>query len=121
MRIDCATVLLDMGGNPLMDGESQVTLKRVAVEVLKASFEDEKDLSGDDKRARYLLGRRISHVSDRDLKSEEIVLLKKLIAKAYGPSVVGPAWLILEGESQTETNDDAHVHSNGADKQARAN
>jgi len=66
-------------------------------EALLASYEDEKSLSGEEKASRYTLALAIhASVEPLDLKAEDVVLIKKLVAKGYGPLIVGQAWMLLE-------------------------
>jgi len=117
MRIDFSTVLLTVDGDRLVDGGKPVTLKKIAVDALMAVTDDDKSITGEEKVSRYTLARKISANPDRSMKVEDVALIKKLIAKIYGPVVVGPAWAILDGESQidpeaTAASDD-HVPVNG--------
>ena len=83
-------------------GRPQITLKRVAVNALQAIFEDERNLDGSEKLKRWQLAMKIHLGGDVDLTTEEIALVKKLIGKLYGASVVGPAWTALEaGDKKT--------------------
>jgi len=45
---------------------------------------------------RYLLATKIQKANELDLKSEEIVLLKKVIGEMYGVLVVGQSFEMLE-------------------------
>ena len=74
------------------------TLAVAARNALYAQYEDEKNLSGDEKYKRAELARLISAPGDVKLKPEDAALLKKLFGKAYGPLVVYQAWRILDGE-----------------------
>lgn len=71
------------------------TLRKVCVAVLLNPTED--NLKADDKIERYYLAQKI-HKSDGlvDLRSEEITLLKELIAVPYPPLTVAQAYEILD-------------------------
>lgn len=76
-----------------------ITIKRAAINALIAVYNDEPNLTGEDKIKRYSLAMRINNSSHTiELQSEEIAIIKKLIAKMYGPLIVGQAWEILEGK-----------------------
>lgn len=79
-------------------GRPQITLKRAAVNAVQAMFEDERNLDGSEKLKRWQLAMRIHLGGDVDLSADEITLVKKLVGKLYGPSVVGPVWTALEAE-----------------------
>jgi hypothetical protein len=54
-------------------------------------------LKGEEKVERYELAQEIHKSTGLvDLQSEQVSLLKKLIARAYGPLTVGQAWKILD-------------------------
>lgn len=72
------------------------TLRVAARNALYASFEDEKALSGDEKFKRAELAQGLAGAGDVKLKPEEAALIKKLIAKLYGPMIVYQAWNALD-------------------------
>ena len=77
------------------------TLRKACVNVLLMTEIDgtgrPKELKGEEKVERYELAKEI-HKSGPlvDLQSEQISLLKRLIARAYGPLTVGQAWKVLD-------------------------
>jgi len=106
MKIDFNVPLLTITGISMVDqkGES-VTLSKITIEALLASFEDEKNLAGSEKFARYQLAEKITKASSEhgvgeaiDIPSEDISKIKTLIGIAYATPVVGPAYKLLEGD-----------------------
>ena len=83
------------------------TLRKACVNVLLMTEIDgsgrPKELKGEQKVERYELAKDI-HKSGPliDLQSEQISLLKKLIARAYGPLTVGQAWKVLDPHEEAE-------------------
>lgn len=76
-----------------------VTAGKIATNALLATFQDEPQLSGEDKLLRWELAVKIKNTPDPiELTAEEISLIKKLVGKAYSPMIVGQTWKILEGE-----------------------
>ena len=103
MKTDVTRVLVNIYGEKMnagvKDGRTiQATLRWACVESLMAMFEDEKNLSGDEKLKRYRLASKIQKQDKPDLSSEDRTLIKQLIAKNFGPAVVGPAYEMLENE-----------------------
>lgn len=113
MKVMTGTVLVGMDDKPLVDkvpsGEKnlmgadimidgpEVTLKSVAIAALTAIFDDERNLSGEEKVKRWELAMKVKNGGDLvELRTDEIVMIKKLIGKAFGPVVCGQAWQILE-------------------------
>ena len=120
MKVDFSTQLVNIEGEPMeepkfdpstgepvMEGEGEnakpvmlkVSLARVAKRVLLTTFEDEKNLDADEKLKRWNLAQKINRGS-KSVSTEEVSLLKKLIAKAFSPAILGPAFTILEGEEE---------------------
>jgi len=98
MKINFEKEIQTIEGGPIIWREKDKTfLKQVAVDVLQLTFQDETSLSGEEKAKRWLLATRIYANSDVDLTIDEVSLIKKLIGKAFGPIIVGPAFEILEG------------------------
>jgi hypothetical protein len=94
---------LDENGRPLPvmgeDGVAvmeDVTLLKICKIVLMGSFEDEKNLAGDKKLERWTLAQKING-GNTEVVAEDVTLLKLLIGKGFGPRVLGPAYLVLEG------------------------
>ena len=88
----------DTGGKPIT---KKLTLKDVSRNSLTANYEDERNLSADEKLSRYDLATKIYNNGAKEGKeipvsAEEITMLKKLIGKAYGVLVVGAAFKILD-------------------------
>lgn len=75
-----------------------LTLRVACCGAIMGVYKDETELSGQEKTRRYCLARKIYEDPCPDLASEDIALIKQLIAKRYYASVVGPAWQMLEGK-----------------------
>ncbi|MCM2441200.1 hypothetical protein HGO34_15870 [Agrobacterium vitis] len=102
MKIDFTQKLLSLDGLPMngapLGVEGDTTLSHVAVAALMMTFPDEQHLAGTAKFERYQLARRVHDVKEPvDLKVEEVALLKDLIGRAFSPSVIGPAYSLLDG------------------------
>lgn len=94
MKIHFDQVLNDLDGEPIKSDEGQpVTLSSIARNVLLARFQDETP-SGEESYHRHELAR--SAKGEADWKSEDVALLKRLIAKAYAPLIIGPAYDAIE-------------------------
>ena len=101
MTLDVTQVLLGLDGEAMMDGDNPVTLRPICVNALMAVMEADKGMSGEDKVAIWSLAGKI-HKEDRPvLDAKEVVLLKKRVGDAYGPAIVGPAFLLLNGTAGT--------------------
>jgi hypothetical protein len=86
-------------GQEITQEGAVLTLGKVAINALVAVYQDEANLSGEDKVKRWELALRIKGAKNGlELTVEEIALIKKLIAKAYGPIICGPAWIYLENK-----------------------
>lgn len=104
--IDFGKVFTDDDGKPLCSAETKdnapcpqdkvLTLRMASRNALRASFPDERDISGDEKYKREELGQGLVGANDIKLKAEDIALIKKLIAKLYTPMVVYQAWNTLD-------------------------
>ena len=82
------------------DGKpTRLTLEAVAENALLGTYNDEQNLSGEEKLKRYHLAMKIyDHKSDAELSAEELALVKRLIAKSYNTLVMGRAWELLDGK-----------------------
>ncbi len=77
----------------------ELTLAEAALIALQQGFEDEKNLSGEDRMKRLMLGMRIVEGGVTEITAEERDLIKKVICKMFtNHFVVGNCLLMLEGE-----------------------
>ena len=100
-----ATVLAEHEGDPaaavaaLVDAVANpepLTLRVALTNALVAQFDDEQKLPGEEKVARWTLAQRVHRDNAVELSAEEVSLAKKLIGRAYGAIVVGPAHALLD-------------------------
>jgi hypothetical protein len=101
--IDFTVALNDLDGVAISDGneaKATFTLGSAAVRALVIPYEDERNLSADEKFKRGELANRIHAATvgatALALKAEEVALVKKLIGKAYAPLIVFRAWPQLD-------------------------
>jgi hypothetical protein len=109
MKVNVTQPIKELDGSQLMTGKDtcptcrqtvgkteQMTLRSVVVDALLTTFGDERELSGEDKLKRYDLAVQIYACDEMQLKAEEVALIKKLVARRYGPLVTGQAWAMLD-------------------------
>lgn len=107
-KINFGEPLYDLDGKQVIDpaNRKSVTLGSTCLNALTLSYNDETP-TGEEKTKRFDLALKIMHATatDRvdalgiaDLVVEDVVLLKQLVGKAYGPMIVGPAFALLEGK-----------------------
>ena len=114
MKINFNRPLADLDGSPLdlttmacqlcgRPKESRpATLRGVCADALVARYVDEqdsrsgRDLPGEEKMKRYALALKITAADEFDVTPEELALIRTLVAKMFGPRVMGPAWAMLD-------------------------
>ena len=99
MKIDFSAVIKDLAGEAVKDGDKDATLGRVACTALLASYADEQNLAAEDKVKRFRLAEIAAKGGEREVKVEDVALIKQLIGKAFAPLVVGRAYDIIEPPS----------------------
>jgi hypothetical protein len=99
--IDFDTVLKNADGSSMKtDKGVEPTLSSICKSALVASYRDEVDPTGKEtitpaeKYARWKLAGRLH--GNVDLSPGDLALIKKLVGKAYSPSIMGPAWEVLD-------------------------
>lgn len=92
MKIDFSAQILDLDGKPIPD----LTLGSMATNALMLPFEDERNLSGEEKVRRLKLAQRIHGADEADLVAEDVTLIKRLIAKGYATLPSARAWELLD-------------------------
>ena len=101
LAVDFAAPINNFDGTPMRkDDKTILTLEETVTTALLSSYPDEQSLDGVEKNKRFWLAKKI-HDQRKDpvLTADEIALIKRLIAKAYNPLVVGQAWTILDPAS----------------------
>ncbi len=96
MLIDFDEVLKTVDGLKMaiaQDSKEKATLQMVCREAL-LSNESSKGISGKEKFERWELAKKLK--GPVDLKTDEVAKLKELLGVVYGPTVVGPAYELLE-------------------------
>lgn len=95
LATDFTKPILDLKGQPVTtDGKKDsppVTAAEVSVNALLASYPDETSLAGTEKARRFQIALKIqdSGAKDPGLLPDDVAMIDKLVAKLYGPLVVG--------------------------------
>lgn len=91
MAIDFGTVITDLDKNPILEGETPVTLKAISIRALVQHYEDEaRTLTVSEKFERGQLASRIHGATEPlELKSEDVTRLKALVGK------FGTSWIVF--------------------------
>jgi len=109
MKINVTEQLEELDGTPMVTGKrvcqvcgqvvdekEPMTVRLAATRALTAVYRDEQNLAGDEKVTRFHLALKIVDEDESDLTAEDIVEIKKMVGKMYGPVVVGRVWSIVD-------------------------
>jgi hypothetical protein len=99
LALDLSQSLVDLDNKPILNGQEPITLGAVISTALLTPFPDEQNLSGEEKTKRFLLALKVHQGRDAGLTADETALIKKLVAKLYGPLIVGRVWAIIDPPS----------------------
>lgn len=96
--LNLTTMACQLCGRPT---ESRpATLRGVCTDALVAQYQDEQNLPGEGKMKRYSLALKITATDEFDVTPEELALIRTLVAKMFGPRVMGPAWTLLDSREE---------------------
>lgn len=113
-----STVITKFDGTPWKaeDGKTDLTMAHVILNVLGATFEDEKGLNDVEKMKRFFLAERVysAGATPTEVTPEDVVLVWKLVAKAYSPFIVGWIWRYLEIKESSNTQTISNPSDAGA-------
>jgi hypothetical protein len=100
MQVVMSKVFTDLDGVEVAGANGKPgTLRGITIDALLAVFQDEQNLSGEEKLKRWELAVKVKTTPDPvELAAEEISLIKKLIGKAYSALIVGQSFHFLEGK-----------------------
>lgn len=101
MKIDFSAKVLDFEGGPVKSSTEEkaedLTLRLACVRALVIPYEDERNLSAEDKFKRGELAAKIYAANEpTELKVEDVATLKKLIGKAFSPLIIYRIWPLLD-------------------------
>ncbi len=106
MKVLTGVEIENLKGTPLTingkENGEKATVGWACVEALLATYEDEKNLGGEEKIKRHKIAVKIHGKPEVDLKAEEITKIKNLVGKAFGPLIVGRVFEILDPEPVDE-------------------
>jgi hypothetical protein len=74
---------------PLKDGEKDATLASICVQALMAQTPEDAAMSAEEKVQAYVVASRIIKAGVVEVSVEEAALMKRRVAKLFGPMVVG--------------------------------
>lgn len=97
--IDFGTIITDLKGEPMKDGDITITLGYIATSAL-TNIPTGENPSGKEKFDRFLLATKCD--GQVELKAEEIALIKDMIGKLCPPLIVGRSWQLLDRAEQQE-------------------
>ena len=100
VRLENPLCLVQIKETEECPADKVANLGRVVKTALYTIFPDEQQLSGEDKYKRAELAQALTGAKDIKPKAEEIALMKKLVAKLYGPIVVYQAWRELDPQEK---------------------
>jgi len=101
MIVNMTQKLMGVDGKPLKDPEGkEIILRTVVTNALGTILESDKTTSGEDKCKIWQLAVKVQE-DKPDIDVEDLALIKKRIGEAFGPMVVGPAYLILNGTQKS--------------------
>lgn len=99
MKIDVTTIITDLEGKAVMVNlveKIEMTVKNAFVESLMGTYKDE-TIDGFEKYNRFKLADKIGKATDSvNLSSVDVVLIKKLVGKAWSTLVVGRVFEMFE-------------------------
>lgn len=101
LAVDFSQPIKALDGSPMLkEDKSPLRLEEVVTNSLLSSYPDEQSLPGEEKVRRWSLAIKVHDApKDPPLTADEVALIKKLVAKAYNPLVVGETWKALDPAS----------------------
>jgi len=99
MKIKMNQAIVGLNGKQIELLEKKLNLGDVCAEALVNNHPDEKGVAGKEKLERFELAIKVYKGKDVELTSEEITLIKKLVAFSYAPLVCGQVWKMIDPKS----------------------
>jgi hypothetical protein len=101
MKLDVNSVIEDLEGSPIMDGDKPVTLGAISKFALLNAFPDEK-IDNSKKVERFDLAMKISIAmkqtsSETEFSPEEVSVIRDVVGRGYAPLIVGRVYQMTKG------------------------
>ena len=97
MLINFDVALTDISGHLVAENGKDVSIKTLVTTALINNYADETGLAGEEKFSRFNLALRLHNTSGAvEVSVEELVLIKKLVTKAYTTLAVGRIYALIE-------------------------
>lgn len=99
MLVNFNTEIVDVvSGKAFRDeGDQIMTLRIASIRALVTPFKGEEGLAADKKVERWELALRLKQQPDPfEVTAEEVVKIKELMNKLYGPGIIGPAYKLFK-------------------------
>jgi len=98
MRVKVSALVVDYEGNPIADGKSPLTYRKVFTVALNTF--DEKDKPAPEQMGHiYALSVKLHDSSEIELSADDVVLIKERVGKTFNPLVYGRTCDVLEGKA----------------------
>lgn len=96
MKINWDAKITNFEGEPIKDGEKDVTLATISCSVFISALKGDDQLSGEEKEKLFKIGLAASEGGVSEITADQAATLKKRIGVAYAPLIVGRAYEIIE-------------------------
>lgn len=94
-KVNLDTLIRDLSGDPISD----LTAKKIMVDALLVTLEEDARLTGEQKIKNFTLAQRVSCGGEVELIAEDIALIKSRVARAFNTLVTGRVWELLDPAS----------------------
>lgn len=97
MKVQLDTKILNLQGEPIKDGDGDLTLKAVICAAMLGLLQEDQNADSTAKVRMFRLAQRAVDGGEQDISAEDITLIKQRVGKMYGALIVGRAFDLLEG------------------------
>lgn len=99
MKVDFDHKILDLKGNAIKDGDTDLTLAGVVAPAMLAVLQSDANLTGAEKVRMFRIAQRATDGGEQELSVEDVALIKDRVVKGFGALVVGRVYDLLEGNA----------------------
>ena len=89
MKVNFSAEITDLRGNPVKDGDENLTLGAVACSAMLAVMSTDQNLPSAEKVRMFRLAQKAADGGEVEVTAEDVVLLKDRIGTLYGALIVG--------------------------------
>ena len=105
MQVDSDVLIKNLDDKPIKEGDKEVRLSDIVKQAMLYVRHDDDKTTGEMKKKRYLIAKKVSKGGTVDLSQPEIDMINDCVGKGFTPLIVGRVDEILDPKGLADINE----------------